>query len=209
MVLPLFLLDIPKDSDPYHETSDATPGGIKGNAVVYAKRPRICAVNAAVSLGPIRRERPFAGLRTKKSSNSTRLLNNRWLLLPGFIVAALLLFACLLWSITLGAAEIDRDTVFTALLQPDETAFEHLIIQTVRLPRVLAGVLVGIALAVAGAIMQALTRNPLADSGILGINAGAAFAVVVTVFLLRVSSLGAYALAGMVGAAAAGVLVYG
>ena len=69
--------------------------------------------------------------------------------------------------------------------------------------------LVGIALAVAGAIMQALTRNPLADSGILGINAGAAFAVVVTVFLLRVSSLGAYALAGMVGAAAAGVLVYG
>ena len=93
--------------------------------------------------------------------------------------------------------------------QPEETAFEHLIIQTVRLPRVLAGVLVGIALAVAGAIMQALTRNPLADSGILGINAGAAFAVVVTVFLLRVSSLGAYALAGMVGAAAAGVLVYG
>ena len=124
-------------------------------------------------------------------------------------MAALLLFACLLWSITLGAAEIDRDTVFTALLQPDETAFEHLIIQTVRLPRVLAGVLVGIALAVAGAIMQALTRNPLADSGILGINAGAAFAVVVTVFLLRVSSLGAYALAGMVGAAAADVLVCG
>ena len=145
-----------------------------------------------------------------KNSHSTRLLNSRGLLLPGFIVAALL-SACLslLWSITLGAAEIDRETVFAALLQPDETEFEHLIIQTVRLPRVLAGVLVGIALAVAGAIMQALTRNPLADSGILGINAGAAFAVVVIVFLLRVSSLGVYALAGMMGAAAAGVLVYG
>ena len=52
--------------------------------------------------------------------------------------------------------------------------------------------------------MQALTRNPLADSGILGINAGAAFAVVVTVFLLRVSSLGVCAMAGMFGAAVAG-----
>jgi len=143
------------------------------------------------------------------NSNSTRLLNNRRLLPPGLIVATLLLFASLLWSVTLGAAEIERATVFSALLQPDATEFEHLIIQTVRLPRVLAGALVGIALAVAGAIMQALTRNPLADSGILGINAGAAFAVVVTVFLLRVSSLGVYAMAGMLGAAAAGALVYG
>ena len=124
-------------------------------------------------------------------------------------MAVLILLVCLLWSITLGAAEIDRETVFAALLQPDETEFEHLIIQTVRLPRVLAGALVGVALAVTGAIMQALTRNPLADSGILGINAGAAFAVVVIVFLLRVSSLGVYAIAGMLGAAAAGALVYG
>lgn len=136
-------------------------------------------------------------------------MNNRWLLLPGFIAAALILIACLLWSITHGAADIESATVFAALLQPDDTAFEHLIIQTVRLPRVLAGALVGMALAVAGAIMQALTRNPLADSGILGINAGAAFAVVVTVFLLRASSLGVYAVAGMLGAAAAGALVYG
>ena len=109
----------------------------------------------------------IARLRSK-NSNSTRLLNNRWLLLPGLIAAALILAACLLWSITLGAADIDSATVFAALLQPDDTAFAHLIIQTVRLPRVLAGALVGIALAIAGAIMQALTRNPLADSGISG-----------------------------------------
>ena len=137
------------------------------------------------------------------------MLRDRRLLLPGCIAAALILLLSLLWSITLGAADIDHDTVFAALLQPDATAFEHLIIQTVRLPRVLAGALAGIALAVAGTIMQALTRNPLADSGILGINAGAALAVVVTVFLLRVSSLGIYALAAMLGAAIAGALVYG
>lgn len=144
-----------------------------------------------------------------KHGNSTRLLNNRALLLPALAVAVLLLLLSLLWSITLGAADIDRHTVFAALFDFDEGAFEHLIIGTVRLPRVLAGALVRLALAVAGAIMQALTRNPPADSGILGINASAAFAVVVTVFLLRESSLAAYAIAGIFGAAVAGVLVNG
>ena len=108
----------------------------------------------------------------------------------------------------LGAADITAATVASALLNFEESEFEHLIIRTVRLPQVLAGLLVGIALAVAGAILQALTRNPLADSGILGINAGAAFAVVVTLFLLRLSSPAVYAIAGMLGAAAAGALVY-
>ena len=108
----------------------------------------------------------------------------------------------------LGAADITAATVASALLNFEESEFEHLIIRTVRLPQVLAGLLVGMALAVAGAIMQALTRNPLADSGILGINAGAAFAVVVTLILLRLSSLAVYAIAGMLGAAAAGALVY-
>ena len=115
--------------------------------------------------------------------------------LPGLAVIGLLLLLCSLWSITLGAADIDRETVFAALLEFDSSAFEHLIIRTVRFPRVLGGILVGLALAVSGAILQALTLNPLADSGILGINAGAAFAVVVTVFLLRESSLAAYAIA--------------
>ncbi len=144
-----------------------------------------------------------------KTAPSNRALVYRSHLLPGMLAALLLLLVSLLVSITLGAADIEADTVFRALLQFDGTEFEHLIIREVRLPRVLSGALVGIALAIAGAIMQALTRNPLADSGILGINAGAAFAVVLTVFLLRVSSLGAYALAGMLGAAAAGALVYG
>ena len=72
------------------------------------------------------------------------------------------------------------------------------------MPRVVAGLLAGMALAVAGAIMQALTRNPLADSGILGINAGAAFAVVVSLIWLRIASLTMYALAGMIGSGSGG-----
>lgn len=129
--------------------------------------------------------------------------------MPALAVTGLLLLLCLLWSITLGAADVDREFVFAALLEFDSSTFEHLIIRTVRLPRVLGGILVGLALAVYGAIMQALTRNPLADSGVFGINAGAVFAVVVTVILLRESSLASYAIAGMFGAAIAAALVYG
>lgn len=143
------------------------------------------------------------------SRNTTRLLSSRALLLPGLLIFVLLLLFCLLWSITLGAADITPQVVYEALFNFDETQFDHLIIQTVRLPRVLAGVVVGAALAVAGAIMQGLTRNPLADSGILGINAGAAFAVVMTVYLLGNPPLSIYAVAALIGAAVAAVIVYG
>jgi iron complex transport system permease protein len=142
------------------------------------------------------------------SQNTTRILGSRALLLPGLFICIVLLIGGLLWSITLGAAEITPTIVYTALLDFDESNFDHLIIQTVRLPRVLAGVIVGAALAVAGAIMQGLTRNPLADSGILGINSGASFAVVLAVFLLGNPPLSVYALFGFVGASVAAALVY-
>jgi iron complex transport system permease protein len=141
------------------------------------------------------------------SKNTTRILGSRALLLPGLLLCCVLLVLCLVWSITLGAADIAPRTVFDALFTPDGS-FQHLIIQTVRLPRVLAGVTVGAALAVAGAIMQGLTRNPLADSGILGINSGAAFAVVLAVFTLGNLPLSSYAWFGFIGAAVAAAIVY-
>lgn len=138
----------------------------------------------------------------------THLLSRRALLLPGLLVAALLLIACLLWSMMVGAADITPRVVVDALFHYDPAQFDHLIIRTVRLPRVLAGALVGAGLAVAGAIMQGLTRNPLADSGLLGINTGAAFAVVMAVYLLGDPSLTVYAGAALFGAATAAALVY-
>ena len=143
------------------------------------------------------------------TQSSFRILGSRSLLLPGLFVGIVLLVLCLLWSITLGAADITPDTVYTALFNFDSTSFQHLIIQTVRLPRVLSGLMVGAALAVAGALMQGLTRNPLADSGILGINSGASFAVVVAVFLLGDPPLSVYAIFGFIGAGVAAALVYG
>ena len=137
-------------------------------------------------------------------SHTKTLRLSKWLGLPlGFGV----LLACLALSITLGAADISVNTVFAALFHFDGS-FNHLIIRTVRLPRVLAGVSVGAALAVAGAIMQGLTRNPLASPGILGVNAGASFAVVLAVLLLGSPPLSTYALFAFIGAAGAAVFVY-
>src|SRR5690606_13182974 len=72
-----------------------------------------------------------------------------------------------------------------------------------------AGLLVGASLAVAGAIMQALTRNPLASPGLLGVTAGAAFAVVTAVLVLGHPPLSTYALLALAGAGLAGALVDG
>ena len=129
---------------------------------------------------------------------------SKWL---GLLFGLALLCACLALSITLGAADISVGTVFGAFVHPDGS-LAHLIIRTVRLPRVLAGALVGAALAVAGAVMQALTRNPLADPGILGVEAGAAFAVVLAVLTLGNPPLSSYALFASLGAAGAAAFVY-
>lgn len=129
------------------------------------------------------------------------------MLLPGLLLCLVFLVLCLLWSITLGAADIAPRTVYDAIFSSDGS-FQHLIIQTIRLPRVLSGIVVGAALAVAGALMQGLTRNPLADSGLLGINSGAALAVVLAVVLRGNPPLSEYAFFGFLGAGTAAVIVY-
>jgi iron complex transport system permease protein len=111
-------------------------------------------------------------------------------------------------SLGLGAADISTQTIWQSLFAFDNST-EHLIIRTVRLPRSLAALCVGAGLGVAGAIMQGLTRNPLADPGILGINAGAALAVVGTVFFWGSASASVYTWSAFTGAALAAVAVYG
>lgn len=126
----------------------------------------------------------------------------------GIILGFMVLLGCFVASIALGVADIGPGEVYQALVAPNGST-EHLIIRTVRVPRSLTALLVGAAVAVAGAIMQGLTRNPLADPGILGINAGAAFAVVIGVFWWDAASLSVYAGFAMAGAAIAAVTVYG
>jgi iron complex transport system permease protein len=128
-------------------------------------------------------------------------------LLSGLGVAGLALAICLVYSITLGARDIPLLTILSSFTTFDDS-FDHLVIQTIRLPRSLMAIIVGAALAVSGALMQGLTRNPLAEPGILGIEAGGALAVVMTLFLFGSSSLAVYAGVAFLGAAIAAVMVY-
>lgn len=97
-----------------------------------------------------------------------------WLII---IIGSGVLALLMAFSITKGAAEIPLSSVWNALFHFNAEDTHHLIVMDLRLPRVLASALVGAAFAVAGAIMQGTTRNPMADSGLLGLNAGAGFAL--------------------------------
>lgn len=127
--------------------------------------------------------------------------------LAGLIVGLAILLIGFIYSISLGAAEIPLAQILTSFTSFDGS-YNHLIVQTVRLPRSLIALLVGSSLAVSGALMQGLTRNPLADPGILGIESGAALFVVATIFLFGSSSLSVLTVAAMLGAAATAIVVY-
>lgn len=131
------------------------------------------------------------------------------MLLPGLGVGLIGLLLALLFSMTAGAANIDSAVVVRSMFDYDPTNLDHLIVRTTRLPRVLAGVLVGIGLAVAGAIMQGLTSNPLASPGILGVNAGASLALVLGIAVMGSPPLLVYALLAVAGAAFAALAVTG
>jgi len=130
---------------------------------------------------------------------------SRWV---GLGLGMATLVVCLIYSITLGARDISLQTILMSFIGFD-ASFDHLVVQTVRLPRSLMAMAVGAALAVSGAVMQGLTRNPLAETGILGIEAGGSLAVVLTLFILGSASLSVYAGAAFLGAAIAALSVYG
>lgn len=124
--------------------------------------------------------------------------------LAGLLAACLLLA---LWAVGVGSTSLPPARVWAALTA-DTPSRETLIITAVRGPRVLAALAVGAALACAGAILQRILRNPLAEPGLLGINAGAAFAMILTAVLTGTAPRGTLIAAAMAGAAAASALVW-
>lgn len=123
-------------------------------------------------------------------------------------VSVIVLGLVCLASLAIGSKPLPLDAVFAGLLRPDGSP-DSLIITELRIPRSVLGVLVGAALGVAGALIQAFTRNPLADPGILGVNAGANLAVVLGVAVFGITSVGQYLPFAFAGAIGATVLVYG
>jgi len=127
--------------------------------------------------------------------------------LMGLAVAVLLLGALSAASLFWGSAALPADVVWRALTDPDGSV-TSVTVNTARVDRTLLGILVGAALGVSGALIQALTRNPLADPGILGVNAGAGFAVTLAVAFLGVVRIDQYLPFAFVGAIAASAIVY-
>jgi iron complex transport system permease protein len=112
-------------------------------------------------------------------------------------------------SLAIGARSLPLGSVWGALTSFDGGSEAEVIVRQLRVPRTLLALAVGAALGLAGAVMQGVTRNPLADPGLLGINAGAATGVVFGLSVLGISSVLGTVWLALAGAAVAGVLVYG
>lgn len=127
--------------------------------------------------------------------------------LPATVLAVAVLGVAIAASLFFGSNNISPGQVWASLSNNGDTTTDTLVLQQ-RLPRTIVVVLVGAALGVAGALMQALTRNPLADPGILGINAGASIAVVAGVAFAGVQGINNYIFLAIVGALLASIMVY-
>ncbi|GHH92163.1 FecCD family ABC transporter permease [Streptomyces capillispiralis] len=132
--------------------------------------------------------------------------NRRAIRFLGLLVSVVILVLVAVASIVVGAKELSLEQVWHGLFA--ETGTYGDVVVADRLSRTVLGVLVGAALGLAGAVLQALTRNPLADPGLLGINAGASAAVVSAITFFGVTSLSGYVWFAFSGAAAVGALVW-
>lgn len=145
-------------------------------------------------------------LNTKKGRDRGTSRMSLSVFLTGSVLIMIVLAAC---SILFGSTKISLPDITAAFLHPDLSNHAQLAIRELRVPRTLADILVGAAFAVSGAIMQGVTRNPLADSGLLGLNAGASFMLALALAFLPGLGFGWMVLLSFLGAALAMAAVYG
>lgn len=127
----------------------------------------------------------------------------RLLWLVAVLVLLILLFAA---SVAIGSRDVTWADILAGLSGSTESISEAAVVK--RAPRTMLAVLVGAALALSGAVMQGVTRNPLADPGILGVNMGASLAIVIGIAWFGLSSADGYLWVAIIGAGAAAVFVY-
>ncbi|MEM8706514.1 MAG: iron chelate uptake ABC transporter family permease subunit, partial [Actinomycetota bacterium] len=161
----------------------------------------VCGIVAILTGGPI----VASTVARKRNPAAGPLVRNHALALP--LSAGVFVFMVLL-SLRCGSLEIDNATAWNALFDYDDTVQGQIVVRELRVPRTLLGAVAGACLAVAGAITQGVTRNPLGAPGILGVNTGASFAIVTAIFLGGVVTPEGYVWFAFIGAAGAAVLVY-
>ncbi|MBK1783163.1 iron chelate uptake ABC transporter family permease subunit [Prauserella cavernicola] len=125
----------------------------------------------------------------------------------GLVLGACALAGACWLSLVAGSADVSLSAVWRALTDFDGS-YDQTIVRETRLPRTVAGLLVGLALGVAGTLIQAVTRNPLADPGILGVNAGSAFFVALALAVSGGMSIAGYVWFALLGALVATCAVY-
>lgn len=141
------------------------------------------------------------------SPGSATTVGFRWrLLVLLLLITAIIPLMAL--SLFLGSRLINPDVVLSALNHFDPTNNDHLVLRELRVPRTIIAVVAGAALGLAGALMQSLTRNALAEPGTLGVNAGAAAGVVLGLAFFGASSINVYIWYAFAGAGIASVLVH-
>ncbi|WP_446728349.1 FecCD family ABC transporter permease [Phaeobacter sp. QD34_3] len=151
----------------------------------------VAAVQPATDLPPLSRPHPRSHPRSL------------W-----FAGSILLVIALAVMSLRFGIRATHWSEIWMALTAYDGDIAEHIVVQTMRLPRLCAALLTGAALGTAGALIQALSRNPLADPGLLGVNGGAALGVVLCILVLNTSDPADFIWAALAGGFIAAGLVY-
>ncbi|KOR85294.1 iron ABC transporter [Bacillus sp. FJAT-22058] len=135
------------------------------------------------------------------------LLKNAWQKWMGLFITILLLLFLLCSSIVYGYTDTTWKLAIDAFTNFNGTN-EHIVIQSVRLPRALIASAIGASLAISGVLMQTLTKNPLASPDIFGVNAGAGLAVVTGVTVFGISNLQVFTWLSFLGAAIAAISIF-
>lgn len=148
------------------------------------------------------------------SQNNTKILHSNtnkhlFIGISIIIIGLIGLFLSVIISIRFGAADLNYQDVMNALFHFDEENSAHIIIRELRFPRAIAAIFVGSALAVSGAIMQGMTRNPLASPSIMGVTSGASFFIAIILALIPGVTYFGLMLSSLVGAGFGVFLVFG
>ena len=125
-----------------------------------------------------------------------------------YLLSIILLGICILASLAWGSRYIDFSEVINALIQSNDMSFNALVVRE-RIPRTVFSLIAGASLGISGALMQSITRNPIADPSILGVNTGASLFVVAGITFFNLNTANEYIWFALVGAAITAVCVYG